>query len=227
MTPTQTLYFGFGSNLWKDQMARRCPASPFVGVGRLRGYHWFINARGYANMAETKHKLNLCNHKPAAAADEEEAEEEEEDYENQVWGFVYGLSTVDEARLDKNEGVPSSYEKRVIDCELRVRGEAAAVAGGGWRTVPMLVYIDFRRTEGGHLPKAEYVHRMNMGIRDALGEGVPRKYVERVLRRYIPTEEEEDEGARELARRQAEDFQEESEILEEVDGGSGAVSSGS
>ncbi|KXX76755.1 Gamma-glutamylcyclotransferase [Madurella mycetomatis] len=225
MTSIQTLYFGFGSNLWKDQMARRCPASPFVGVGRLRGYHWFINVRGYANIAKTRHKTNSYNHKPAIA-DEEELEKGEEDYENQVWGFVYSLSTIDEARLDKNEGVPYSYEKRIIDCELGVGGEDAAVAtAGGWRTVPMLVYIDFRRTEGGHLPKAEYVHRMNMGIRDALSEGVPRKYVERVLRRYIPTEGEEDEGARELARRQAGDFQEESEILGEADAGSGAVSS--
>ncbi|GAB1311551.1 hypothetical protein MFIFM68171_01761 [Madurella fahalii] len=223
MTSPQTLYFGFGSNLWKDQMARRCPASPFVGVGRLRGYHWFINARGYANIAETKHKPNSASHNPPAA-DKEDAEEVE-DYENQVWGLIYSLSAVDEARLDRNEGVPHSYEKRVVDCELRVPGETAG-GSGGWKTVPMLVYIDFRRAEGGHPPRAEYVHRMNMGIRDALSEGVPREYVERVLRRYIPTEEEEDEGARALARRQAEGFREESEILGVTDGGSGAVSSG-
>jgi len=42
-SPVKTkTYFGYGSNLWQDQMARRCPASPFTGVGRLRGYQWCV-----------------------------------------------------------------------------------------------------------------------------------------------------------------------------------------
>jgi hypothetical protein len=61
----------------------------------------------------------------------------------------------------------------------------------------MLVYIDRKRNQGGHAPRAEYVHRMNMGIRDALREGVPRGYVEGVLREYIPAPGvEEEEGGR-------------------------------
>lgn len=31
----QTLYFGYGSNLWIDQMNRRCPESRYVGIGLL------------------------------------------------------------------------------------------------------------------------------------------------------------------------------------------------
>lgn len=31
-----TLYFGYGSNLWIDQMNRRCPDNKYIGVGVLR-----------------------------------------------------------------------------------------------------------------------------------------------------------------------------------------------
>ena len=36
------MYFGYGSNLWLDQVTRRCPKSKFTGLGRLRGWKWFI-----------------------------------------------------------------------------------------------------------------------------------------------------------------------------------------
>jgi hypothetical protein len=32
------LYFGYGSNMWKDQMARRCPESALIGVGLVHGW---------------------------------------------------------------------------------------------------------------------------------------------------------------------------------------------
>lgn len=237
MTTARTLYFAYGSNLWKDQMASRCPDSPFIGVGRLRGYHWFINARGYANVAETKPrpKASNANYKAASstsprpraatAALVDDDDDQEEDYANQVWGLVYALSPADEARLDRNEGVPYAYEKLTLTCELWVPGPPASAGGrgAGWRAVPMLVYVDARRREGGHRPRDEYVRRMNMGIRDALREGVPRGYVDTVLRRYIPPEEEalmaEDGAAGKagsawaLAARQARGFREESEIV--------------
>ncbi|KAL2016977.1 hypothetical protein VTK56DRAFT_2811 [Thermocarpiscus australiensis] len=234
--PTTTLYFAFGSNLWQEQMARRCPASRLAGVGRLRGFRWFVNARGYANVA------------PTGDADE-------------VWGLVYDLAAVDEARLDASEGVPHAYQKRRIPVEFWAKaatnkggqgtsnvgvedmngagsraaigkekeeaeeepGEDDVVVDGrrGGTMVEMLVYIDLKRDEGGHEPRAEYVHRMNMGIRDALREGVPQAYVDRVLRRYIPPEEDADEGARSLAQRQAARFEEESTIIAQSGKGEG------
>lgn len=33
--PSLSVYFGYGSNLWIDQMNRRCPENKFVGVGLL------------------------------------------------------------------------------------------------------------------------------------------------------------------------------------------------
>ena len=65
-------------------------------------------------------------------------------------------------------------------------------------------------------PKKEYIYRMNQGIADAVKMGVPEKYVEEVMRKFIPEpeeEEEEEEGKKskkksteEFARRQAVEF---------------------
>jgi len=32
---SKTIYFAYGSNLWLDQMERRCPESKFIGIGLL------------------------------------------------------------------------------------------------------------------------------------------------------------------------------------------------
>ena len=81
-------------------------------------------------------------------------------------------------------------------------------------TCPMVVYIDVKRAKGGYPPKEEYVVRMNRGIRDAIGMGIPKGYVERVLRRYIPPLEDlmVDEKTEKLAWKQAKNFQDEPEV---------------
>ena len=43
-------YFGYGSNLSKEQMAIRCPESNYFSSGKLLDYSWLINARGYASI---------------------------------------------------------------------------------------------------------------------------------------------------------------------------------
>ena len=45
-------YFGYGSNLSKDQMFVRCPDSSYLTSGRLSDYSWFINTRGYASVRQ-------------------------------------------------------------------------------------------------------------------------------------------------------------------------------
>ena len=45
-------YFGYGSNLSKDQMFVRCPESSYLTSGRLSDYSWFINTRGYASVRQ-------------------------------------------------------------------------------------------------------------------------------------------------------------------------------
>lgn len=219
-SPSPRLYFAFGSNLWLEQMSLRCPGSTLAGIGRLRGYKWFINARGYANIAPSPRD----NH------------DDDNDHANQVWGLIYRLTPTDEARLDRNEGVPHAYEKHTLPVDFwpsvtplhpgpsplppsSPPSQKPTPTTNPTRrpplAAPMLTYIDRKRTTTAHLPRAEYVHRMNAGIRDALRLGMPGGYVDAVLRAYIPASaagEGEGIGDAEVAAlvaRQAAEFREE------------------
>lgn len=69
-----------------------------------------------------------------------------------------------------------------------------------------LVYIDRRRTKDDR-PKDEYVHRMNMGIKGGVAEGIPQEYVDKTMRRFIPAEGK--RGFEEEAKLQASEFKDE------------------
>lgn len=205
-----TIYFGYGSNLWRHQMRQRCPTSRYLGIARLKSYKWIIYDRGYANIVEIK---------------DEEKISSKHDYGKEVWGLVYSLEPSDEARLDVNEGVPVAYTKEWIECEFwptseskhdalaceqfpneHESTEAKPDTSKAPQKVDMLVYINRDGTDDSE-SKKEYIYRMNMGIKDALKEGMPKEYVKQVLRKYIP--EREDEEVVEVARRQALEFQDE------------------
>jgi hypothetical protein len=73
------------------------------------------------------------------------------------------------------------------------------------------VYIDRERITDDEA-KDEYVIRMNKGIADALAFGVPREYVENVMREFIPPlGGRMDERIAKKARQQALNFQDENE----------------
>ena len=147
-----TLYFAYGSNLWLQQMRRRCPDSSFMGVAILFDWAWQINTRQYANIVQSKDDI--------------------------VYGMIYRLSADDEATLDKYEGVPDSYEKKWMKMDyLPEEGEATTIHG--------LVYVNLKLKDVGQA-KEEYVGRMNRGINDALASGVPKWYIEKYLRPFIP-----------------------------------------
>jgi gamma-glutamylcyclotransferase len=203
-----TVYFGYGSNLWRHQMEKRCPHSEFQGVARLNDYRWLINERGYANVVQLpRHKgdSSLSLHK--------QSDLDPKSYEDEVWGLVYTLQPTDEERLDINEGVPFAYTKETLGCDFWPvdddddSGPANVTARP--RKVDMLVYINRLQVEPSD-PKEEYVYRMNMGIKDAIEEGIPKKYVEKVMRKFIP----ESTGAGDvegLAWKQAVEFEDEDE----------------
>ena len=179
----QTLYFGYGSNLWLHQMQLRCPTSQYLGVARLPNYRWIINDRGYANVVE---RGGTAEAEAGAAA--EAAAEAAGDA---VYGLVYSLLPADEARLDVNEGVPEAYTKETLGVDFwasdpRVEDGWVDVSGPAQRR-DALVYIDRKRVVESR-PRREYVYRMNMGIRDAVKMGVPRGYVDAVMRKFIPDE---------------------------------------
>ena len=154
----------------------------------MNGYRWIINDRGYANVVEVSNENTTSS--------------------DEVWGLVYALSKPDEAGLDVNEGVPFAYTKEhmMVDFWPVQKGGPPSVEDVAEK-VEMLVYIDRKRVKED-VPKKEYIYRMNMGIKDALKEGMPREYVDGVMRRFIPDAEgkEEDRRVEELARRQAVEF---------------------
>ncbi|KAI9710858.1 MAG: hypothetical protein M1812_007310 [Candelaria pacifica] len=153
-----SLYFGYGSNLWLHQMAHRCPDSPYLGTAVLHNWRWIINKRGYATVIPSKGDI--------------------------VYGLVYRLSDEDEQALDINEGVSSgAYVKRTLNIVLFAEGSGEDVDAEG-RMIEALVYVDEARTEES-TPNEEYVHRMNMGIKDATMKGVPQWYIDLFLRPFI------------------------------------------
>lgn len=87
-----------------------------------------------------------------------------------VLGSVYELSVDDEQNLDRFEGVAQGHYRK----------EMLAVAVDG-QELSCLVYIDLVVEEGK--PKAEYIDRINTGIRDA---SLPDEYVSRCLRPFVP-----------------------------------------
>lgn len=98
-----------------------------------------------------------------------------------MYGLVYEISPTDEANLDRIEGVPRGiYSKHTKEIELQsVDHEEGTVVQG-------LVYIDKNVEEGKS--REEYVHRMNMGINNAVEKGMPKWYIDKYLREYIPAE---------------------------------------
>lgn len=87
------LYFAYGSNMWREQMDKRCPDHKFFGHGILKGYRWIISARGYANVIQSEGDV--------------------------VHGVVCRINEEDEASLDKAEGVHNgSYRKEILPIEI-------------------------------------------------------------------------------------------------------------
>ncbi|KAJ3570725.1 hypothetical protein NP233_g4215 [Leucocoprinus birnbaumii] len=86
MTQARAIYFGYGSNMWQNQMDRRCPENKYLGIGYLNDWKWIICERGFANI------------KPSPG--------------DKVYGLIYEISENDEKNLDGYEGVPVHYLKK-------------------------------------------------------------------------------------------------------------------
>lgn len=91
---TQYLYAAFGSNLWLQQMAARCPHADLIGAGRLRGSR-LIFAR-------------VCSIVPEENSD--------------VLVGIYKLDAGDIAALDRFEGLGRSYDRVLVTPDME--GEA-------------------------------------------------------------------------------------------------------
>lgn len=87
------LYFAYGSNMDRLQMADRCPNSTFVSPAMLTDYRYKIDASGFATIL-TETDAN-------------------------VWGLIWQLTPACEATLDQYEGVDKGiYQKEMIEVKV-------------------------------------------------------------------------------------------------------------
>jgi len=92
---------------------------------------------------------------------------------------MYELTEQDVHNLNGYEG--DQYQRQTIAIEMINKGGIQSK-----NAVDSLVYVDVEK-KSESVPKKEYVYRMNMAIADALKEGVPKDYIEKYLRPFIPS----------------------------------------
>ena len=95
-----------------------------------------------------------------------------------IYGLVFELTASDERSLDNCES--STYKKLYIPVDLVPKNDAV-----NRRSVEALIYVDVERKRESK-PVEEYIYRMNMGMRDALKEGISDDYIKKYLRPFIP-----------------------------------------
>lgn len=167
-----------------------------MGIGMLRNWTWIINERGYANIVElprssgldqpllstTTPALTLTNthgpdtlHRTATAHDV-------------VFGLVYALPSADETSLDGYEGVPYAYTKEMHHIcywpakseklEIELQHDQIDIASA--TSLEALVYVDRERIQTS-TPRAEYVLRMERGVKEAAEKGVPGRWLRDII----------------------------------------------
>jgi gamma-glutamylcyclotransferase len=182
----EVLYFAYGSNLSTEQMRQRCPYSTPVGLAHLRGWRWFINGRGYANVAQVVESDDEGEGNGKGKGKAKEVEEGEG-----VYGLLYLLPPQDEERLDGYEGVPWAYQKFQVDVKWARKSndddkedEDMYEEEEDEEPLRALVYVDGERVEDGP-PREEYVDRMEKGIEDGIENwGLDEGYADRVMRKF-------------------------------------------
>ncbi|KAI0436990.1 hypothetical protein F4803DRAFT_571393 [Xylaria telfairii] len=200
------LYFAYGSNLSTAQMRSRCPSSTPVGLAHLTGWTWIINERGYANIVAKKYRDSPHN----GTVDRAEDQALKAVPGTGVYGLIYRLHPDDEKDLDIYEGVGYAYERVMLEVvwadvldpntsqssssitiSSSLKTESTQPQGKATSRLQAenfqaLVYVDFQRITPSN-PNDEYVGRMNVGIKEALEQwGLPRAYVDEVIRPYVP-----------------------------------------
>lgn len=124
-------YIAYGSNLNLDQMAFRCPHSQPLCRGILRGWKLVFNV--HADIIETGNP------------------------EDAVPVLVWLIAKSDWKNLDRYEGYPVYYVKRVVKVELENAGGEPAEAANG------IVYVMAEDRKGVHPPYQDYFNVIEQG----------------------------------------------------------------
>lgn len=202
-------YFAYGSNLSPSQMRQRCTTNPDLSskplaIARLPKWRWLICEAGYANVLPPEGmRVGAQNSDAARKVPVSGAEDA-------VYGVLYEMDPADEFILDRYEGVDHEADEADgsgevgVDVRPREQGEGDynkwylsaqivqwiddgdhRLRTGDRHDVPVLVYVDEEQVILAP-PKPEYIGRMNRAIRESEALGVPGKWLEEVLRRFIP-----------------------------------------
>ena len=114
-----TLYFAYGSNINLGQMDLRCPDACVVGPVALENYELLFRRGGFATIAPKEG--------------------------GKVHGLLWSLSPECERSLDRYEGYPRFYDKRMV-----------TVRDGLGRSLSAMVYIMDERFREPMLPTDSY-----------------------------------------------------------------------
>ncbi|PKS12957.1 hypothetical protein jhhlp_000298 [Lomentospora prolificans] len=208
----EILYFAYGPNMSSAAMLRRCPGAVPVALAYLPGWKWLVNERGFANVVpllpSAFDTFRASRGSSSSSGSSSGGNKEVLRGEDGVYGVLYLLPEREESMLDVYEGVSEGFDKAVLEVEMVTATPPGSDAGkSGYssgvdeddkavrvQVVKALVYLDQERVSDGR-PEGGYVGWMNRGIGEAVGDwGMPAWYVDGVLRRYIPAEDDDDEG---------------------------------
>lgn len=88
------LYFAYGSNLNKEQMLKRCPDTVLLSDGILKNYR--LNTSRKSDKCKGFISIEECNN-------------------SIVNGFIFQISQKDLNNLDKFEGCPFVYDRKMVN----------------------------------------------------------------------------------------------------------------
>ena len=106
------LYFAYGSNMDRNAMLQRCPASKPVGIGRLMRHRFIVFDEGYASVTR--------------------------DPQRAVWGMVWDLALADVPALDRYESLSTGLYTKVIQPVVTGQGPRRAIVYVGRSARPGL-----------------------------------------------------------------------------------------
>jgi gamma-glutamylcyclotransferase len=171
-----------------------CPNAQVVGIGRLKHWHWQINTKGFANIVEAP----AAPYSPGTARWLGPLGGDLREDKERVYGIVYRLERGDEAVLEKAMGEGGrGYTKETQQVEFWGRWQdndgtwkAADLKNGRIQRVRVALYADRKDITDGGKPSPEYLLKLSAGIRDAVGEGIPKGYFDEYVRPFLANEEE-------------------------------------
>lgn len=123
-----TLYFAYGSNINLDQMAYRCPDASVVGPVVLEGWELLFRRSGFATIAPKEGET--------------------------VQGLLWSITPECERSLDRYEGYPHFYDKKMV-----------TVRDSEGRSLSVMAYIMDERYREPMLPTDTYYNGILEGYR--------------------------------------------------------------